>query len=72
MEGRVVGVSGPREQLEDVRRTAPEFAIKCPFCNSVFRADDDEELGKDLREHWGDDHQIRPTIRAELHMASTR
>ena len=70
--GKVVGVSRPREELEDVRRTGPEFAIKCPFCNSIFRADDDDELGRDLKGHWGDDHQIRPTIRAELGMSRAR
>ena len=70
--GKVVEVTRPKEELEDVTRTAPEFVIKCPFCNSVFRADDDDELGKDLREHWGDDHQIRRTIRAELGMSRAR
>jgi predicted small metal-binding protein len=70
--GRVVGVSEPREELEDVRITAPEFVIKCPFCNRVLRADDDKELGRDLKGHWGDEHQIRPTIRAELHMSRAR
>jgi predicted small metal-binding protein len=70
--GRVVDVSTPRRELEEVRRTAPEFMIKCPFCNEVLRADDDDELGKDLKHHWGDVHQIRPTIRAEMGMSRGR
>lgn len=85
---RVVDEHLPREEAEVTTTVAyeteakrpgatviggvPAFAIKCPFCSSVFRADDDEELGRDLREHWGDDHQIRRTIRAELGMSRSR
>ena len=69
---RVVDVTSPREELEDVGMTDPELVIKCPFCNSVFHADNDDELGRDLKGHWGDEHQIRPTIRAELGMSKAR
>jgi hypothetical protein len=67
--GRVVSESRPEAEIRDVRRTAPEFAIKCPFCNEVMRADDDDDLGDDLKDHWGDVHHLRPTIRAEIGMA---
>lgn len=82
---RVVDEHAPREEVREVTTTGAygteakrmgeavtAFAIKCPFCTSVFRADADEALGKDLREHWGDDHQIRRTIRAELGMSRSR
>jgi len=69
---RVVDVTPPRQVLEDVRRTAPEFAIRCPFCATILRADNDRELGKGLKDHWGDAHHIRPTIRAEMGMARAR
>ena len=65
---RVVSESKPEAELEDVRQTAPEFVIKCPFCNEVLRADDDDDLGDDLKDHWGDVHQLRPTIRAKMGM----
>lgn len=72
MSGRVVDVTAPREEVEEVRTTGPEFMIKCPFCNNILRADDDDKLGRDLKDHWGDDHQLRPTIRAELGMSRAR
>jgi len=69
---RVIEETAPRRELEEVRRTTPEFLIKCPFCNEVIRADDDDDLGDDLKDHWGDVHQIRPTIRAELGISRGR
>jgi predicted small metal-binding protein len=69
---KVVGASRPEVVSERAEVTAPLMAIQCPFCNTVLRADDEDDLGDDLKDHWGDVHQLRPTIRAEMGMGPAR
>ena len=68
----VVRESPAEVERESVQRTGEDYKIRCPFCNVGVEGDDEDDLGNNLKEHWGDAHQIRPTIRAELGMTMTR
>ena len=70
--GKVVSVNQPVVSVQASTREEPPQMIQCPFCTVTFRNDDADDLGDALKEHWGDAHQIRPTIRAELGMTATR
>ncbi len=43
----------------------PDFVL-CPFCNAEVRGSDADTLSENLRHHWVDAHQIKPTLMAEL------
>lgn len=52
--------------MEGGLQTGKQIHISCTFCGKDILGDDEDDLGNNLKEHWGDDHQIRPTIRAEV------
>ena len=43
----------------------PDFVL-CPFCNAEIRGADADALSENIRHHWVDAHQIKPTLMAEL------
>ena len=61
-------VSEPEIERRNVEREGMDFRIQCPFCSTVVEGDDDDDLGDNLKDHWGDSHQLRPTIRGSMGM----
>lgn len=52
--------------MESGIQTGKQIHISCTFCGKDILGDDEDDLGNNLKEHWGDEHQLRPTMRAEV------
>ncbi len=59
--GEMTGTTGELGLTE----RKPDYVL-CPFCNSEVRGGDADTLSENLRHHWVDSHQIKPTLMAEL------